>query len=125
MKTSTATEHNHCSNTVQQVTTAAQTALELPEYHSILNLPYIRKPILPGVDLHLEKSDLIAMYKLPKTLIHKKLDINDPDYDPDFAVPVYISPRKPVWLLSELNAWQEKLKENREMNNKTKRNTHE
>ena len=75
--------------------------------------PYWDKQLPPGLDIHLDKDEVIAFYKLNKTLIHKKNDTDSEDFDRDFPEPVYISPRKPVWILSELIAWQESLKAKR------------
>lgn len=118
-------EQSSCSNKVLQITTASQTIPESPVDHSNLNLLYIQKPIPPGVDFHIDKEQVIAFFKLNKTLIHKKLDPDSEEYDESFPEPIYISPRKPVWLLSELTAWQENLKAKREMNNKIRGNAHE
>lgn len=71
------------------------------------------RPIPPGLDPHLDKAEVIQFFKINNTLLHKKMDPESDAYDPDFPLPLYISSRKPVWPLSELVAWQEKLKTQR------------
>lgn len=71
---------------------------------------YLDKSLPPGLDLHMDKDEVIYWFKLNKTLIHRKLDQNDEEHDEAFPRPIFISPRKPVWILSELIAWQESLK---------------
>lgn len=77
--------------------------------------PIFDKALPPGLDPHLEKEDIIFFYKLNKTLIKNKMEPESNAYDCDFPSPIYTSPRKPVWLLSEMIVWQEKLKEKRSL----------
>ncbi len=73
------------------------------------------KAIPPGVDIHLDKEEVILFFKLNNTLLHGKLDPDSELYERDFPEPVYVSKRKPVWILSELATWQNTLKAKRKL----------
>ena len=95
---------------VKQITTTE------PEQLNPSIPPYWEKPLPPGLDHHLDKEEVIFYFKLCNTLIYSKMDPDSTSYDEDWPEPVYPSPRKPVWILSELIAWQDKLKAKRNAN---------
>ena len=117
MKNITAIQKKSLSNNLVPLAAVIQQAAIPPSEQLNPSIPpYWDKQVPPGVDLHLDMADVITLFKLNKTLIHNKLDPDSDSYDEDWPEPIYPSRRKPVFLLSELIAWQDKLKAKRNTN---------